>query len=127
VLRVTDFIGVVVFAEDSDMSLVTDIVLLTSIAECGSDPITDEILEPEGVTEINKWLLEHRHAPLKKVTKFAGGEKVMETIAFMGGYSGLDATALGTYVLTRSWLEPSNVLLITHSPGAAEFTILPIA
>lgn len=89
------------------MSIVTGVVLCCALTEeDGEDaPI-------EQVVAINQWLMQRGRGALVDVTDHAGGYRHPQMLVFAGGFNHLDEDEFVRVVLSQSWLEPSNVVLV---------------
>ncbi len=106
------------------MSDITNIVLLTSIAE-GVETDTELDACP-GVDQINAWLIGRFAGQLADVGHAAGGGKAMEALAFAGAFSRLDVDAFLAFVKSVDWIEPSSIQVLVKRDADEVFTLKTI-
>lgn len=89
------------------MSVVTDVIVLVSLAE--EDP--EDTFPP--IDEINNWLLSHgQHVGLNHLNGNEGGHKAWQCDVFGGAFNYLNADEFARTVATAQWKSPDRVQLL---------------
>lgn len=85
------------------MSVVTNVILSTGLVDTGP------------VEEINEWLRSKGKGELKKVDRYAGGNKSMEVDVYLGAFNHLDTAAFQPLVKALHWAWKEEFLLICQT------------
>lgn len=89
------------------MSVVTSIILTTSLVE------EDDLYCP-AVEELNEWMLANRYGEFKRVDEYAGGNKAMQAVVFMGAFNYLDMDKFAETFRKVRWEDRDSVKLFVQ-------------
>ncbi len=89
------------------MSVVTSIILTTSLSE-------EDGLYCPAVEELNEWMRANRYGEFKRVDGYAGGNKAVQAVVFMGAFNYLNMDKFAEVFRRVNWEDLDSVKLFVQ-------------